>query len=291
MTLTRIGTGRLRAVVSARGAELQALETADGRPLLWSGDPTWWTGRAPLLFPIVGRVQDDEILVEGRRYPLKQHGFARTHDFTPVSANDTHCSFVLTASAGTRAVYPFAFALQVHYEITGDTLAVRAVVTNNESRRVMPFSFGFHPALLWPLRAGTQRDDHALIFSHAETASIARPTDGFLSATRQRNPVGDGRTLALRDELFSDGALIFDSLTSDTIMYRSGGALSVRISFKGMPHLGVWSKPGAPFVCIEPWHGYAAPEGFAGELADKPGIICLPPGNSRAFEMQISVVI
>lgn len=291
MTLTRLTSGRLKAAISARGAELQALEMADGQPLLWNGDPTWWTGRSPLLFPIVGRVPGDEILVEGRRYPLKQHGFARTSDFKPLAATETQCSFALTPNAETLAAYPFAFALVVDYEIVKDTLSIRAVVTNLEPGRAMPFSFGFHPAFLWPLRSGTPKTDCELVFSHHETAPVARPADGLLARARQPNPVGQNRLLALRDDLFTDGAIIFDTLESDSITYRSsGGGPSVLVSFKSMPHLGIWSKPGAPFVCIEPWHGFAAPEGFAGELAEKPGILSLAPGASHSFEMQISVV-
>lgn len=289
MRLIRLRSQRLEAAVSAHGAELQSLATADGQALLWHGDPAWWTGRAPLLFPIVGRVPGDEILVEGRRYPLKQHGFARTSDFAPVKQSEAACTFELTSSPATLAAYPFAFRLEVRYELFDTSLLVSAVVTNQAPRRAMPFSFGFHPALLWPLHSSAHKEDHDLSFSHAETAPIARPSDGLLALTRHPNPVGEGRHLRLRDDLFADGALIFDTLSSDRITYGCADGFSVAISFEGMPHLGIWSKPGAPFVCIEPWHGFAAPEGFADELAKKPGIICLPPGQSRGFQMRLSI--
>lgn len=289
MTLTRIGSDQLSAAISPLGAELTSLETADGLPLLWNGDPAWWTGRSPLLFPIVGRVPGDEILIEGRRYPLKQHGFARTSMFARLAASQTRCSFRLAADAATRAVYPFAFVLDVHYEIAGATLTVRVDVTNEEPRRAMPFSFGFHPALRWPLHPGTPKDAHDLLFSHPEIATVARPRDGFLAPQREANPVDADRVLHLRDAMFEAGALVFDTLASDAVRYRTGDGSSVRISFSGMPHLGIWSKPGAPFVCIEPWHGFAAPEGFAGELGDKPGIIQLAPGARHSFKMLLSV--
>lgn len=289
MARTRIGSADLSAEISALGAELVALDTADGRSLLWHGDPAWWPGRSPLLFPIVGRVPDDEILVEGRRYPLKQHGFARTSEFACTAAEASRCSFRLTASAATLAAYPFAFTLDVHYEIQGPTLRARAEVTNNESRRAMPFSFGFHPAFRWPLPPSSQRDEHDLTFSHAETAPIARPLDGLLAPERQPNPVGEARVLRLHDALFEDGALIFDTLASDSIMYRNADGSSVAISFIGLPHLGIWTKPSAPFICVEPWHGFAAPSGFDGELAAKPGMIALAAGASHSFQMQILV--
>ncbi len=292
MALVRFGSGRLTAVVSARGAELQALDTADGQPLLWNGDPAWWTGRAPLLFPIVGRVPNDEILVEGRRYPLKQHGFARVSDFALRDASDSRCSFELVANAQTGAAYPFDFALVVDYEVSDATLTTRATVINRETHRMMPFSFGYHPAFLWPLRPGARKTDYRLEFSHRETGSVVRPTaDGFLATARRLpNPVSAARLLPLDDTIFAEGALVFDVLDSNAISYRGVAGHSVHVEFKGMPHLGIWSKPGAPFVCIEPWHGFAAPAGFDGELASKPGIIALAPGARQCFEMAISIV-
>lgn len=291
MPVTRIASAKLSAAISVRGAELVALETADGTPLLWNGDSAWWTGRAPLLFPIVGRVPDDQILVEGRRYPLNQHGFARTSDFTCIAATADTCSFRLTASPQSQAAYPFAFVITAHYAISDDTLVTRIEVTNAESQRAMPFSFGFHPALLWPLPPDARRDGHDLIFAHAETAPIGRPVDGLLGAVRQPNPVGANRILPLTDGLFEGGALIFDRLASTAIDYRNASGSIVGISFENLPHLGIWTKPGAPFICIEPWHGFAAPEGFSGELSQKPGIILLPPGRTEAFAMRISVAI
>jgi len=290
MTVTRIGSSRLTAEVSAHGAELVALETAAGLPLLWNGDPAWWSGRAPLLFPIVGRVPDDTILVEGRRYPLKQHGFARLSQFELVEASPAACTFELRSGPQTRAQYPFAFALRVSYQIEDATLSIVAQVQNEEPARTMPFSFGFHPAFRWPLIPGTAREDYDLLFPSAEPSAIARPRDGLLAPEREPSPVADTGKLALRDAIFENGALIFDRLPSRSLRYRHANRDLLRVEFPAMPHLGVWTKPGAPFVCIEPWHGYAAPLGFAGELMEKPGIIALSPATQRAFEMRVSVV-
>lgn len=288
MSETRIASSQLSATISALGAELIQLETAGGVPLLWHGDPAWWAGRAPLLFPIVGRVPDDAIVVDGRTYPLKQHGFARNTDFTCVDATPSLCTFTLVADAATRAAYPFDFRLSVTYAITDATLTVRATVTNCETERSMPFSFGFHPAFRWPVRPGSQRQDHSLVFSAPETSPISRPQDGLLGLEKQPSPV-QGRVLPLADALFERGALIFDRLSSSCVTYRDGEADLIEIAFQNLPHLGIWTKPGAPFVCIEPWHGFAAPEGFAGELASKPGVIVLRPGTSAHFEMRVRV--
>jgi galactose mutarotase-like enzyme len=286
----RISSSLLSATISSLGAELTSLETAAGQPLLWHGDATWWGGRSPLLFPLVGRVPEDRILVDGRSYPMKQHGFARTSQFVLTAAEAHTCTFELTDTDATRAVYPFAFALRATYSLAGATLAIRVEVCNREAQRALPFSFGFHPAFLWPLLPGSTRDDYALAFETPEPAAIGRPVDGLLSRGREPSPVGADGLLPLRDALFEGGALIWDSLASRVVTYRCGNRDVLRVAFPNLPHLGVWTKPGAPFVCIEPWQGYAAPEGFQGELRSKPGTLLLAPGKSHFFNMDLTLV-
>lgn len=284
---TRIGSSALKARVAARGAELVTLEMGDGTPLLWHGDPTWWSGRAPLLFPIVGRLPGDKALIDGVAYDLPQHGFARTSTFSLVGADERSCIYELTSSPELLARYPRAFSLRVAYAIDDATLSVTATVTNRDAR-TMPFSLGYHPAFRWPLRAGGQRSGHWLEFSDEEAAPVHRPVDGLFSAATEPCPVA-GRRLALSDSLFEKGALIFDRLQSRRITYAGPGGPRITIAFPGLPHLGIWTKPGAPFVCIEPWQGYAAPENFVGELETKPGIVVLPPGAAAAYAMAITV--
>ncbi len=281
-----ISSAELQATISSRGAELQTLRINDGRDLLWNGDPEWWAGRSPLLFPIVGRLPDDTALVDGRPYRLPQHGFARTSEFDLLDSTAHSCRWLLRPGEAHLRSYPRAFALMVDYGIDGLCLVVTATVLNTDTRP-MPFSFGFHPAFRWPLSPGAQREAHALIFSHAETASIRRPLDGLLGPG-EANPVVD-RQLPLRDSLFESGALVFDQASSRSIRYTTPSGPQLAVDFPGMPHLGIWTKPGAPFICIEPWHGFAAPAGFHGQLGDKPGIINLAPGDRREFQMTITL--
>ena len=149
----------------------------------------------------------------------------------------------------------------------------------------MPAAFGFHPALRWPLPYGKLRAAHEIVFEQEEPAPIRRPIDGLLSSARYPTPVR-GRRLALHDSLFEDGAIVFDRLASRSLVY--GEAL--RVSFPRMPHLGIWTKPGAGYVCIEPWQGYASPEDFDGELADKPGMVSIVPGATETFAMSIGLI-
>lgn len=278
-----ISTAALSAEISATGAELVRLQDRAGADLLWDGDPAVWNGRSPLLFPIVGEVKGNRLNVAGKACEIGRHGFARTSTFALVGSDAASCTWRLESSEATRRQYPFEFRLDVTYRIDGATLHMEARVTNTGAE-VMPASFGFHPALRWPLPYGTSRAAHEIVFERAEPAPIRRPIDGLLSAAQFATPVRDGH-LRLHDDLFEDGALVFDTLASRSVVYGE----AIRVDFPRMPHLGIWTKPGAGYVCIEPWQGHASPEGFDGELADKPGVIAITPGATESFAMSITV--
>lgn len=282
-----ISSPRLRAQVSKKGAELVRLQDEQGRDLLWDGNPAFWTGRSPLLFPVVGRVRNDRIQVEGSEYGLPKHGFARTALFEIREADPAQCRFGLGSDEATLRQYPFPFELDVTYRIEDARLMITASVINT-GPAIMPTSFGFHPAFRWPLPYGSPRDMHAIRFEHEETAPIRRPVDGLISRHVEESPV-QGRMLRLRDRLFEMDALVFDQLESRSVTYGAPDGGSIRVDFPDMPHLGIWTKPGAGFICIEPWQGHADPEAFDGELAAKPGIVFIQPGEMRSFTMAITV--
>lgn len=284
--LVSISDSALSAQIAAAGAELQRLQDRDGSDLLWNGDPAVWAGRAPLLFPLVGETKDKKIKVDGQIFDIPRHGFARTSRFTLVTAEKAHCIWRLEASEATRRQYPFEFRLDIIYRIEGGALHVTAEVTNRGDR-AMPASFGFHPALRWPLPSGAPRKAHEIVFERDELAQVRRLANNLLSPVLHPTPV-QGRRLALHDELFREDALIFDRLESRSLVYGAPGHRSLRVSFPGMPHLGIWTKPGAGYVCIEPWQGHASPDSFDGELKDKPGMVSIGPGATKRFEMSIA---
>ena len=149
----RIASDALAAEISELGAELRTLTDAQSRDLLWDGDPAFWTGRAPLLFPIVGELAGGAYRLDGRGYPMPKHGFARRSTFVVVAHAHDRITLRLDASDATRTIYPFDFRLDVSYAITGATLTLTAVVSNL-GEAALPASFGFHPAFRWPLPYG-----------------------------------------------------------------------------------------------------------------------------------------
>ena len=283
-----IRSERLVAEISPHGAELTRLRDRDGNDLLWNGCEKWWTGRAPLLFPIVGALPNNTAVVDGKTFSMRQHGFARNKQFSVVGASLTECTFGLASDDETRRQFPFDFVLEVTFAIEGAALRIGATVFNKSSR-AMPVSFGFHPAFRWPLPYGGSRQDHEIRFERPESAPIRRLTDGLLDLTASRE-MFEGSTMALDDAMFVPGALIFDQLQSRAVSFGVPGKPSIQIRFPNMPHLGVWTKPGAGFLCVEPWQGYAAPLGFAGELKDKPGGMLLAANASTEFAIEICLL-
>ena len=283
----RIASAQFTAEVALKGAELVRLRDEAGRDLLWDGDPAFWTGRSPILFPIVGRLKDDRLTVDGIAHPMRQHGIARTARFTLLEQDGAACRLRLTADAATREAFPYDFTLDLAYRITGATLGITGTV-HNPGAVAMPVSFGFHPAFRWPLPYGAAALDHAVVFAADEPGPVAVLADGLLSGETRPSPVR-GRTLALTPHLFDADALVFLAPVSRSVAYGPADGRKLRIDFDGMPQLGIWSKPGAPFVCIEPWHGYASPADFDGDLAHKPGTTPVAPGESRSFGMQVSL--
>ena len=286
--LIEIGTGQLSATINPLGAELTSLRDADGRELMTDADPAFWAGHAPLLFPIVGRLNGDTLRVDGVEYPMKQHGFARRSAFAVVEQSASAVTFMLGDSAETRAGYPFAFALRVTYEIRAATLSTTVDIANRESDRTLPASFGFHPAFAWPLPYGAPRAEHRIVFADDEPETLRKLTDSLIDPAPRPSPL-DGRTLALTDALFADDALVWDAVRAQSVRYGAPGGPHLRVDFPDTPMLGIWTKPGAAFVCIEPWHGMADPVGFTGELRDKPGIMLLEPGETRTCAMQVTL--
>ncbi|MDO7841649.1 aldose 1-epimerase family protein [Sphingomonas immobilis] len=285
--LIEIASDHLSAAINPLGAELTRLRDAQGRELMTNADPAFWTGHAPILFPIVGRLNGDALHVDGTEYPMKQHGFARRRDFALVSQDAAGATFRLTDDAETRAAYPFAFALEIGFQISFSTLAI-AVRIANPGAVPLPASLGFHPAFAWPLPYGEPREDHRIVFEKAELGALVALADGLATPDPRPSPL-DGTTLPLTDAVFEQDALIWNPVQSRTVTYGASQGPQLRVDFPHTDKLGIWTKPGAAFVCIEPWHGIADPQGFTGDFREKPGVFEVAPGESWSCEMRVTL--
>jgi galactose mutarotase-like enzyme len=285
-TLIEIGNTQLRAAINPLGAELTHLRDAEGRELMTDADPAFWSGHAPILFPIVGRLNGDTLRLDGRGYPMKQHGFARRQTFDLAAHTASSAMFRLTANAETRAHYPFDFVLEVSFMIDAATLTASVRLTNSGAAP-LPASVGFHPAFAWPLPYGRPRAEHRIAFASDEPGAIVELADGLFAA-RRPSPL-DGRILPLTDDLFADDALVWDPVASQSVTYGAADGPQLRIDFPDTPYLGIWTKPGAAFVCVEPWHGHADPAGFDGDFRSKPGVFEVAPGTDWTCWMAVTL--
>ncbi len=284
----RIAAAGIAATVLADGAELCSLTNAAGDEMLWQAGPVW-PRHAPVLFPIVGRLADDTLRHEGRSYRLTQHGFARDRRFRWSGRSDTACHLVLEDDAATRASFPFAFRFEIGFAVADATLLVTYSV-HNPAAETLPASFGAHPALRWPLRAGAAKSGHTLTFAAPEPAPIRRLAGGLILPERFASPVA-GRRLHLDESLFAADAIILDQVASDSVQFAAPDGPAIEMTWHGFRQLGLWMRPGGDFLCIEPWHGHADPVGFAGPFTEKPGLLHIPPGGEARASYAIRLMV
>jgi galactose mutarotase-like enzyme len=276
----------ITVIIAADGAELISLKNKQELELLWQAGPLW-PRHAPVLFPIVGRLKNDELRHRGKVYPMTQHGFARDRRFDWSERGPASCTLVLVDDAQTRSRYPFAFRLAVSYTVQQTHLDVALAVTNTGDE-MLPASIGGHPAFNWPLLPGLGKEAYRLTFSSEEREPIRRLKDGLLRIMPEPTSI-QGKTLALSEQLFEDDAIILDHPASTSVRYAADSGPSIEVSWQGFPELGIWSKTGAPFLCIEPWHGFASPLDFDGEFADKPGLMKIAPAATRILKYRIDI--
>lgn len=267
--------------ISEMGAELQSMKAKkSGEEFIWQGDPDVWSGHSPLLFPIVGRLKDDSYIYEGKKYTLGKHGFARKTQFEAKRISPSRLKMILRSGAHTES-YPFKFLLEVDYELIGATLKINHRVTNQD-KRAMYFSLGAHPAF------NCNMGDW--IFFPEDTVARAYKLDDetkLASEKKIEQGIFDHK-LTITEDIFAHDALIFEGLRSDHVVLYCGGKRRMIVKFGNAPCLGIWAKPGAKYVCIEPWYGMDDSPSATGILSGKKQIVKLASGDCFRFPMYLA---
>lgn len=261
-----ISNGILTAIINPKGAELTSLQGKNGIEYMWEGNPDYWGKHSPVLFPIVGTLKNNRYNYKGNSYELPRHGFARDNDFKVTHAEKHSVTFTLSGNIETLKVYPFDFELHLTYMLSENEITIKYTIVNIGAD-VMPFSIGAHPAFALP----GNFEDYSLVFEHDET---------LLSTPLENNLLSDeiipielvNRSLPLSYSLFQNDALVFKTLTSKYVDIVKNNKALLRVAYKDFPSLGIWTKPGAPFICIEPWQGYADSTAANGDINTKEGI-------------------
>ena len=275
--------------VSTHGAELQSL-MANGREYLWQGNPEFWGRRAPILFPIVGRLANDTLRIDGREYMMKQHGFARDADFIE------HDGWYVLAEE-CRDNYPFAYELAVRYTIEGNTLICYWQV-KNKGDKTMYFQIGTHPAFLLP-DYNAAEEIHGYIQCYDANGKIVSPMvfncleNGLrVHYGEPKMLLNDKAILALTNTTFADDAILIEAnQVAKVAMFDKRGKRVLTVSCTQADAFGIWApnKPGCPFVCIEPWCGIADRVGFNGDIKERDCIHNLAPNGTYNFKYSISI--
>ncbi|MGL5382132.1 MAG: aldose 1-epimerase family protein [Culicoidibacterales bacterium] len=266
----------LRIEIAQLGAQLTRIfNKSENLEYLWNGNPKYWARHAPILFPIVGRLAENRYLHNGESYNLSQHGFARDQIFSICEQTSTRVSFRLEATEASLKVYPFAFTLDVRYELEGDKLTIDWFV-QNPAQETLYFSIGAHPAFSTTLLPTDQFEDYVLEFTQAEdlTAMVLDPVQGLFSGEVAEVST-DVEHLALKYELFDHDALVFNNFQGGEMTLRcKNHQHGLTYNFEGFPYVAVWTPPkqAANFICLEPWYGYADTIEGPFEFSKKPAI-------------------
>ncbi|MBB5395807.1 aldose 1-epimerase family protein [Mucilaginibacter sp. AK015] len=280
----------LKVAIDSKGAQLTSLFNKEtGVEQLWQADPNVWAYHAPNLFPIVGGLLDNELHVDGRAYSMNRHGFARQSDFILLDSDDVHAGFSLPYCEKTLAVYPFKFDFQVLYTLIDNALRVTYKLINRDDKPVY-FSVGGHPAFNVPFNAGETFEDYYLEFEVQEKlASHLLNKDGLFSGETQ--PVStQNKKLYLTRDLFAQDALVFKNLQSRMVTIGSDKHdQTLSVEFPHFNYLGIWAKPGADFVCIEPWLGCADSAGEPKDIRQKENIQKVVVGHVFEASYYISI--
>jgi len=273
----------LRVKVSSLGAELQSVRRTDTDiEYLWQGDPAYWGRRASNLFPICGRLASGCYYYQGKRYEMGAHGFARNMEWSVLHQKADALTLQLLPDEDTLAQYPFRFALEMTYALSGNTLSVTTIV-HNEDEAVMPFAVGGHPGFNVPLTEDEVFEDYEVVFDtpcQPEWLDLDPVTCGFTGKYKAL-PLQDGCRLPLAHSLFDGDAIFMRNMPREITLRSTKSGHSVRVECPDSPYVGLWHNPGtdAPFVCIEPWVMPPAPAGEPEQLTEKDGMIHLEPGN------------
>ena len=277
-----------RARVALTGAEPVSWQVG-GREYLWSGDPAHWNRHAPWLFPVVGASVGGAVRVEGRNYPMAQHGFARDAAFAVVARAEDAVTLRLSDSEATRTHYPFPFRLDIALQVAAATLDIRIDVANPGSAP-LPYALGFHPAFPWPFAGGARARDggYRVVFEKPERGSVPEIGEGGVLRRDERIIPIDGDTLPLDPDLFKE-ALVFLNAESRALRFVAPDGSAIAMTVENFPHLAVWTKPTAPFLSLECWTGHADRDGFTGELVERDSQRLLAPSAAASHRVTLSL--
>lgn len=289
--LQTIHNDAMTVTIDELGAQLMSITAADGTEYLWNGDPAYWTGRAPNLFPYVGRLTNDSYTYGGKTYQMTRHGFAKRTAFATADQGAANLTLRMTDTPESRESYPFAFQFDVSYVLEGSALVIVYAV-ENRGRETMYFGLGGHPGFRVPLEAGKSFEDYRLTFAHPSQPCRVLLSDAYmLSGHDAPYPLEDGTVLPLRHDLFDQDAIILKNFERTMTLSAGEGTRGLTLSCPRMRYLGIWHMPktDAPYVCLEPWASLPSRQDVVEDLAQQNDLISLESGQRYENRWTITI--
>ena len=278
--MTVIENDLYKIAIRNQGAELTSFYSkATGTEHLWQGEADIWPWHAPNLFPIVGALNNNELLVDGNAYPMARHGFNRQSELLLLEADAQSAKYSLPNSEKTLAIYPYKFDFQIHYELIDNALRVTYKIINHDKKDIY-FSVGGHPAFNVPFNKDEKYEDYYLEFETEEKLHTHLLSDEGTFTGQTQLVAMKGNKLPLKHDLFANDALVFKNMRSRMVTIKSTKHdQSLSVEFPHFNFLGIWAKTGANFLCIEPWLGCADTQDKQTDISQKEGIQKLKMGH------------
>ncbi|ASJ73575.1 aldose 1-epimerase family protein [Granulosicoccus antarcticus] len=273
----------IEATINPVGAELSSLKINE-REYLWHGDEKYWSGRAPILFPIVGALKEGRMSYQGADYQMGRHGFAKHATFECIASSSTSISMRLQSDSLTLQQYPWQFELLVHFILNDSGMDIRYEVINRDDKPML-FTIGSHPAFALDINDPAELADYTIMIDQSEPLHrYDLYESGLLNTVAEPH----ASEFSLSETLFNNDALVFRDITAESVKLSHKGQTMLTVNTGGAPHLGIWSKPGAPYVCIEPWLATCDFADSDNQFENKPDLKSLEPGDT--YEHSIGIV-
>lgn len=288
----------LQVEFQSLGGALSSIKDKDGLEYLWQGDPTYWSGQAPVLFPICGSVRNDTVLYDNEdgsqvKGKVPRHGLVRKKEFELVNQTEDSVTFAIEDDEEMYANYPYHFRLEITYTVTGKTIRTKYEIYNKEAEKSMPYFIGGHPGFNCPLLEDEVYEDYYLEFEKPETCTVPKPfpETGMLDFKDRSSWLENQKEIDLNYDLFSYDAVTLDNLESRSVSLKSRKHdKGVKLHFEEFPNLIVWSTLNkGPFIALEPWSGLSTSLEERDRLEDKKGVKVLKPGefDQLGFDIEI----
>lgn len=281
------------------GGALSSIKDKDGVEYLWQGDPTYWSGQAPVLFPICGSIRNDEYLYlsDDRKEltgKIPRHGLVRKKEFELVSQTNDSVTFAIEDDEGMYQNYPYHFRLEITYTVTGKKIRTQYHVSNKETTKEMPYFIGGHPGFNCPLLTDEAYEDYYLEFDKVESCTVPRsfPETGLLDFQDRSPWLDNQKELDLSYDLFSHDAVTLDKLNSRIVYLKSHKhEKGLKLDFSEFSNLIVWSTLNkGPFIALEPWSGLSTSLEEGDHLEDKKDVRILKPGQDDQIGFDIEIL-